>query len=167
MDSLLRAMENFRFTPTKNVGDFDEFISKIDSLYTNDADDEWDTVTDIYSKILYLNCLIENYDFPETDMFKQVLSNILDGIDKKNQYYLNELNWDDDELQEELDIIREAFEKSLNQNCSFLRIKYILEAYSVLIPMIEDFRKEKFVDIIEDPEFIQKVESVSKRRKLN
>jgi hypothetical protein len=79
---------------------------------------------------------------------------------------LSELNWEDDN-KEEFEYVHDLFEKSLNQNNPFDKIKMILEAYDYFIPVIEEYRSERFVDCVQDQDFIEKVESVAKRRKLN
>lgn len=167
MDTLLRALNSCTLSKSMNKNDFDDIIRSVESLHTDDADEEWDTLSANYSKLLYLSHLIEFYEFPETEKFKEILIHIINEIDKKNQYYLSELSWDDHAIQEELDFVKEFFEKSLNEQNIFTRIKYILEGYSVLIQVIEDFRNEKFVNYIEDPVFIQSVETIHKRRKIN
>jgi len=166
MDSLLRALNSFSLN-IKNDSDFDDLISKMEDIHTDDANEEWDIVTHNYSKLRYLDQLIKLYDFPETCKFVKILHLVLSDIDKKNQYYLRELVWESDTYHEEYAQIQDFIEKSLNENNPFEKIKHILQAYSLFIPIIEDYRSERFVDCVQDQDFIEKVESVAKRRKLN
>ena len=167
MDSLLRALETFSVSQTKTESEFDEMLSRMETLQTHDPDAEWDTLTGNYSKIRYLDLMISNYDFPETKIFVDVLHSVLTDIDKKTEYYLSELNWDDDN-KEEYEYIRDLFEKSLNENNPFDKIKMVLEAYDTFIPIIEDYRTERFVDHnIDNLVFVKEIKTMRKKRKLN
>jgi hypothetical protein len=164
MDSLLHALNTFSISKTKTEQDFDDIIDGIIACDLKDPDSEWIAIVSNYSKLRYLDHLIDFFEFPETDKFKSILNTVLDDVDKKNQYYLSELNWGEEELQLEFDEIQNLFLKSLNEHNPFTKIKYILEGYAIFIPIIEDFRSEEFKDIL-DTRFLTTVDSLTKKRK--
>ena len=167
MDNLLNALNSFNISDNKSSDAFDEILSKMDNLYTHDANEEWETLTGNYSKLRYLDLMIDNYDFPETKVFIDLLHSVLSEIDKKTQFYLSELNWEDDN-KEEFEYVHDLFEKSLNQNNPFDKIKMVLEAYDYFIPVIEEYRSERFVDHdIDNLIFVKEIKSMRKKRKLN
>ena len=90
----------------------------------------------------------------------------MDIIDKQTQYYLRELSWDcsDSELDEEIYEVKLLFETSLNIQNATERLRCVLNAYDLFIPIIEDFRKEKFCDIIDDEDFLEEFKPNKKRR---
>ena len=57
--------------------------------------------------------------------------------------------------------IKENFEHSLNKS-STEKIKFLLKAFNILVPIIEEFRKERIVIEVDD-EFKQQF----KKRKIN
>jgi hypothetical protein len=166
MDSLLHVLNSFTISETKTESEFDDLISNMENLDTYDPDEEWDVITANYSKLRYIDHLIELYDFPETKLFVSLLTKVLDSIDKKNQYYLCNLSWENEDYSEECAKVETLFEQSLNQNNPFLKIKYILDAYKIFIPIIEYYRNEKYVDCVDDTEFIKTIENINKRRKI-
>jgi hypothetical protein len=171
MDSLLRAMTTFSVSQTKTETEFDDMLSRMETLETSEtcnSDIEWDILTCNYSKLRYLNYLMDAYDFPETEKFNTILMRTLESIDKKNQYYLMELDWDEDSIRKELNQIADLFEKSLNCNVPSLKLTYIIDAYDMFVPIIEDFRREKFVDHFDNNvQFVEDLNSLKKRRRID
>jgi len=162
MDSLIDAINNFNILEDKSDEIFDDLIYKMEILDTSDSEIEWDIIKSNYSKLRYLNHLIDEYDFPETQKFLKVLSTILDNIDSMTQYYLKELDWASDEnIKEECVQVKLLFEESLNINLPIKKLKIILSAYDIFIPIIQDFRNERFVEIVDEP-FL---ENLVKKRK--
>ena len=67
------------------------------------------------------------------------MKEFLDILDKKTQYYLQEINWDcDPEILQEAQEISSLFFSSLNTNDPFERFKFILEAYTKIQDIIDD-----------------------------
>ena len=167
MDSLVNAMYSFKITKNQETfdNDLDSLILKIDGLSTSDPDLEWDTIKSNYSKLRYTNHLIEFYDFKEIKKFVMALSKFLDYIDTINQYYIKQLSWDEEEHSEDFSEILDLFTKSLNLNDPFEKLKTILKAYKIFIPIIEVYREEKFVEFIDDQDFLKEVTSLEKKRK--
>jgi hypothetical protein len=154
MDQLLKSLDNFKL----GISGIDEIISEFDNLSTQDNNHEWEMLIANYSKLRYL----ENMEFELSglDSFRR----FMEQIDKITQRYLREVNWDSDfEFIDESLEIKYNLSNSLNNNNPFKKLKYIVRAYDILVPIVEDFRKEKFVDIIEDLDFIK----TFKKRRLN
>ena len=166
MDSLINAINSFKILENKSEEIFDDLISKMEILDTSDSEIEWDVLKSNYSKLRYLNHLIDNYVFPETKKFSRILISILNGIDSMTQYYLKELDWDSEEnMKEECLETKVLFEKSLNIYFPIEKLKTILLAYDIFIPIIESFRKERFVDLVDDQPFLEITGSLIKKRK--
>ena len=170
MDALLRTLTVFSISDTKSEAQFDEILSKMETLETIDSDFEWETLTGNYSKLRYLDHLMDYYHFPETEKFNGILIKALESIDKKNQYYLRTFDWGEqnEEIKEELAPVQQLFEKSLNTNIPSYKLTYTLEAYDILMPIIEEFRKEKFIDHFDNEiEFVKELNRLKKRRRID
>ena len=169
MEYLLKAMKKFNISKDGQTfeDELDTIIEQMNILATNDPDYEWTTIKMNYSRLKYIDDLILFYDFYENNKFLQTLTKVLDDIDKINQYYLKNLTWELYDVQDELNVTKQLLYDSLNQNDPIEKLKIVLNAYSVLIPVIEDFRNEIFIyDIKSDPLF-EKLESMCKKRKIN
>ena len=154
MDQLLKSLDNFKL----GISGIDDIISEFDNLSTQDNNHEWEMLIANYSKLRYL----ENMEFELSglDSFRR----FMEQIDKVTQRYLREINWNVDfEFIDESLEIKYNLSNSLNNNNPFKKLKYIIRAYDILVPIVEDFRKEKFVDVIEDLDFIK----TFKKRRLN
>jgi hypothetical protein len=167
MDSLINALNSFQFVENKSEDVFDQLISDFKINLTEDSDTEWETITSNYSKLLYLNHLIDVFEFPETKQFLTILNKVLCDIDKKNNQYLHELTWEEEEHEQNFLNIQNLFEQSLYCSKPTEKLKLILESYRILIPIIEGYRKEKFVEYIDDQNFLSDIYNVNKRRRLN
>jgi len=170
MDSLIHAITSFKLSDDKKDEIFDNLISQFETLDTHDPESEWETITSNYSKLLFLHHNIISFEFPETEKFKQVLMNVLSQIDKKNNYYLNELIWDidgiNDKVKDDCDYIQELFHKSLQMIDPLPKLQVIMEAYTIFIPILEDFRNEKIVEYVDDQQFLEEFQSLKKKRKI-
>jgi len=166
MDSLINALNSFQFVENKSEDVFDQLISDFKINLTEDSDTEWETITSNYSKLLYLNHLIDIFEFPETKQFLTILNKVLCDIDKKNNQYLHELTWEEEEHEQNFVIIQNLFEQSLYCSKPIEKLKLILESYRILIPIIEGYRKEKFVEYIDDQKFLSDIYNVNKRRRI-
>ena len=163
MDSLIHALNTF----TVKEGSLDELISKIESVDIYDPEEEWVIISTNYSKMRYLSQLITFYSFPETEKFKAALLDVLNEIDKKNSYYLYGLTWEDSEYESEFNEIKKLLEESLTLTNPFEKLKIIMKSYRIFIPIIEDFRKEKCLDCMEDTLFLHKFDNLVKKRKYS
>jgi len=74
----------------------------------------------------------------------------MEQIDKVSQHYLREILWE-----ESLIPIKKYLSDSLNYNNPITKLKYVVKAYELLVPVVEEIREQKCVQYIEDDEFIQ------------
>ena len=162
MDSLIESIKKFEINSSDDLN-IDDLISKLDNLTTENIDNpdrEWDVLKDNFSKILYLyRCtdLLRN-----CDKLKSSLEQFLNSLDSTNQYYLKEIEWDC-ELIEDSALIKKYLEKSLNENDVFTKLFDIYVSYKLLVDIVEDFRREKNNFDVVPEEFANNF----KRRKLN
>jgi len=169
MDSLLNALENLAFSGNRVSfdGNLDRIIESMEntSIYEEESDQEWEILSQNYAKIKYITRF---YDIAEhNEKFYQIISMFLDSMDKTTQRYLHAVEWnciDDLDIDYSFKLIQLNFEKSLNTNNKKDRINYLMAAYSEMIPIVEDFRREKVIDEITDPDFIKMFDV--KRKKI-
>jgi hypothetical protein len=166
MDSLINALENF--TVKENFeSELDNIVKKLDSTaLEEECDREWEDLSINYSRMLYLRKLIIKHN-PNHPSFFKCLSYFLTQMDTKSQYYLKEITWYDDpdfddEYHQECQTIKLNLENSLNTSNQLVKLNYILNAYDILVPIIEEFRKER-VEINVDDDFKRDF----KKRKIN
>ena len=161
MDELVDCLQQFVITGKAELFEksLDDIINKLDKKFDlNDPDIEWGIVISNYSKLRYLNltCSFQNFQILEPK-FLIALDKVMCHIDKSTQKYLRQINWDDHEphiSKESYAIIKDNFEKSLNSNDQLKKIDFLLNAYKIFVPIIEKIRNEKFVDTIDDREFL-------------
>jgi hypothetical protein len=166
MDSLLNALTTFSVSPNKSQELFNDLLSKVEQLTTHDPDEEWGTLSLNFSKLKYIDYLITNFDFPESEAFTEYLTSFLKEIDKKNQYYIDTLNFESDSsIQHEGKMIKCIFENSFGMENPLEKLKSILKAYSILVEIIEEIREEHYTEIVDDDEFIEETESFKRKRK--
>ena len=87
------------------------------------------------------------------------------NLDKITNYYLHEISWkcEDPEIQEEAIQIEEFLILSLNSTDCITKIKLVLKAYNILVPIVLEINDERFADIIDDETFLKEF-SVKKRK---
>lgn len=132
-----------KFAITKDEKNFDLSLEFIDKLsIENDCEQEWEILRENFNKIKYIHELINHYDYQLNNKFFDIMTKYIDEIDKSTQYYLKNIEWgdDDDELRWSYDEIVSFFHDSLNTSNVLDKIKILLKAYNILIPIIEDFR---------------------------
>ena len=151
MDDLINILQNFDITSFDD--NLDNLIGKIT---ITDYDEEWNTLTENYSKLKHISRLI-NYHKISTLKFGECLNLFLNDLDKINQYYLKELNWDDNEdvFFDKTSEVKNLLETSLNMFDPYKKLEIIIKAYFIFLPIVEFFRNEKFVENITDQRFLQ------------
>jgi len=155
MDSLIQSLKKFEI----GESGIDDIINKLNKLSTEN--DEWEILVKNYSKLKYLKNM-ESQLIHSKELIKS-LSTFMEKIDSVNQSYLKEINWlIDSDILEESKKIQLMLTESLNFNCPFKKLKYIIDAYDILIPIIEDFGRGKPNENIDDTQFLQ----TFKRRKI-
>ena len=170
MDQLIKGLK--KFSLNKNEEDFetllDDSICKMCNLKMESQDLEWETIKINFSKLRYINYIIQmnNLQLDNHTKFMKSLGIFMSYIDTITLRYFREINWDaDKEVDEKVTVIRESFEKSLNSNNSIEKMKYVLDGYLKLVPIIEKIRNERVVEIIDDQLFLEKFNL--KKAKLN
>ena len=159
MDDLIQTLDKFKL----GVSGIDDVINKLNELSTdNDYNYEWETLISNYSKMKYLKRM--ESDLSSSKDLLNSLNRFMEQIDKVTQYYLKEINrFSDPDFIEEGKSIQDNLLNSLNYNNAFQKMNCVIDAYNILVPIAEDFRREKYVEEIDDSDFIQ----TFKKRKLN
>ena len=161
IDALSESIQ--RFGISKNKTDFDDqldfIMTKMKKIEIELTDEHWVTLKSNYSKLKYLNEIINCYGKEYRDTkgkFIQSLTVFMESIDKTTQYYLREINWSTPELEfkDESAIIQNYFYESLNQNDPILKLSNIVKAYNILIPIVENIRNE-FSEVFLEPDFLE------------
>ena len=159
MNDLIKSIKNFSVTDNEEEfeSSLDSVINKFQNLET-EQNCEWSLLKSNYSKLRYLNHTLEksNLNLKTNNKFLFSLSRFMDYIDKITQIYLQNVNWENqDEFSIESKNIYKNLTNSLNTGDSIEKMKEVLFAYSILIPIIEDIHGEKYNEIIDDEDFLQ------------
>jgi len=166
MDFLINELQVFAIT--KNDKKFNYSVDQLSNFYQlnikeyNECDQEWDHLKNNYSNLKYIYELINCYNYELNTNFYDLLSLFMDSIDKSTQGYIKEIEFNDNKSKELK--IKKYFHASLNTNDFNKKILYILDAYKILVPIIENLRQEKYVPFIEEK---FKDQFSPKRLKLN
>jgi hypothetical protein len=145
MDSLLDSLVKFNINRDENEFDssIDDIIYKLNNQQISDQDYEWDTLCKNYTNICYLDDTIKNYYIPESEKFLIALDKFMYRIDQINLRYINEIEWDTNEnvncKETERLLKLSYFEKDV-----ILKLDYCVQAYKILITIVEIIRKEKY-----------------------
>jgi hypothetical protein len=131
-------------------------IYELDNLSTTDFSHEWDCLVENYSKLKYLESI--DYEITGSIRLMDSLRRFMEQIDKVTQYYLKEILWEGPIIQ-----IQKIFYDSLNINNPIIKLKCVVKAYDLLVPHVEEIREQKYIQQIDDEEFIQ----TFKKRRIN
>ena len=133
----------------------DEIILQLDNLSTKDLNENWNFLVANYSKLKYLERM--DSELNENINLINSLRRFMEQIDKVSQYYLKEINWD------RYLKIKNNLIDSINHNNPLIKLRYVIQAYDMLVPIVEEIREQKYVEQIEDKDFIQ----TFKKRRIN
>jgi hypothetical protein len=165
MELLINSLENFNIhkDTVKFETDLEYVISSFEKI--NNLDYEWPTLKANYSKLRYLNELIDNFYIPNSEKFLKSIELFMVKLDRITKYYLQQINWknQEDSINKESLKIEEYLLISLNSNDCIEKLKNLLKGYEILVPIILEFNNEKFLDIIDDQYFLKEF-SVKRRR---
>ena len=171
IDALTESIRKFGVTRDEQRFDdeLDFIISKMKNLDHSDSECEWEKLQNIYSKLKYLDEMINFYNLPNEGKFIESLKVFMESMDLITIYFLENINWDDSE--EYLDLkplhIKECFDECLQIYDPIHKIKKSLYGYKMLIKLVEHYRNEKSKTILE-PEFLEQFQKpLKKRQKLN
>jgi len=167
MDDLINSLEKFAISKNEQIfqDSLNDIINKMNnSKITHNSDKEWVDLTSNYCKLKYLKDLIKSFK-TLPDFFMSPFKVFMESIDSINQYYLREIDWhhSDHDIQEDSLQIQNYLEESISTDDPFYKLNNVLSAYSILIPIIEDIRREKYNESISDTYFLK----TFKKRKLN
>ena len=131
-----------------DITDIAALIYELDNLSTNDFNHEWDCLVENYSKLKYLDSI--DYELIGSTKLMDSLRRFMEQIDKVSQHYLREILWEEYLLE-----IKKYLSDSLNHNNPMTKLKCVVKAYELLVPVVEEIREQKCVQYIEDDDFIQ------------
>jgi hypothetical protein len=120
-----------------------------------DCDVEWEILSQNYSKLRYLCDIIEIFP-KKTSTFYKSLDVFFLTIDATNQHYLRDIDWyyHEQSINCKCENTKYYLEQSLNTSDRCMKLKFILNAYSILVELGEYFRNEKYQDLVDDQEFL-------------
>ena len=158
MDELINCLQKFDINDPaqKFDNELDLVIGQLNSIKVcNTGDVEWEMLSGNYSKLMYLCDLLTAFPL-KTEKFYHSLDLFFSTLDSVNQYYLRELDWwsDEDHINNKCISVKYFLEQSLNISDQTLKMKYILNAYSIFIEIAEYYRKEKYHPELTDQEFL-------------
>ena len=168
MDDLIKGLKKFKLNQESCDCVLDESICKLCTLKVTVEVVEWEKLKSNYSKLRYLNYILEskNINLESHEKFLRALGIFMDYLDSITLIYFREINWETEkEFVDQAIIIKEKLEKSLNSNDPLKKMKYVLTAYNLLVQIVEKIQNEKFVEFIDDQSFLENFEF--KRQKIN
>jgi hypothetical protein len=172
IDELSESIRKFGVTQNENTfnNELDFIMGKLNKIEIEheDEDQNWDYLQSEYSKLKYLYEIINFYNISNGNKFRESLRKFMDFMDIRAQYYLSQINWHetDPDIKEDTDRIKEFLEMSLNKNDSVEKLNELVKAYQILVPIVEDFRKERYSSEL-DRDFIAEFEPLAKRPRKN
>ena len=159
MDELIFSLNKFEISNNKEEfnTDLDYVTNQFSKQSLSDPDREWDIIKENYSKIKYLKRYLSNFskenlnivDIVDTDSchekFRFVLGQCMDTIDKTNINYLQSIDWESDKIKiKDCTEIEQLLNKSVNTSNYIQKLELCEKAYNLFIPIIEEFRGEKY-----------------------
>ena len=172
MNELIKGLKSFSLNKNETNFDnlLDQSISKLSGLVVEQNEQiQWDLLKSNYSKLRYINHVNNSLHLENHDKFIKSLQLFMDYIDTITMKYFDEINFNNpgetDEIIEKSRHIKLTLEKSLCCEDTIQKMKFVLEAYSELVPIVENIRCEKYNEIIDDEEFLENFSF--KRQKKN
>jgi hypothetical protein len=171
MDQLIKSVKKFSIDQNNDTfeNSLDSIIDQMQRLETDLNVIEWNNLKSNFSKLRYLDYLIKNNNnITLSSKFNESLEIFLKNMDLTTQHYLNHIDFELPEYTPDLLIktkkIKKYFDKSLNSNDNLIKMKYILNAYLLLVPIVEGYTNEPFKDEL-DRSFVQNFSY--KKQKIN
>jgi hypothetical protein len=177
MDSLILSLNKFNIS--NNAEEFEielsDITDRLNQRLLEEHDEEWEIIKENYSKLKCLcsllteittSCTVKNFNLFNYEKFNLILTKIAEDIDIANLRYLNSIDWEEAKKIVDSSINIECLlRKSINNNNTYLKIDYCLDAYNIFIPIIEDFRGETCnYDEIKDEQFVKEIDSLKRKR---
>jgi hypothetical protein len=169
IDQLSESIRKFAVTSNQERFDdeLDFIMGKMKNVEIDEVSDEhWDTLRVNYTRLKYLNEIINHFNLPTEGKFIESIKKFMDSIDKKTLFYLQEINWygSEPEFLDDSMKIKEFLEESLNENEPFKRLNSVVKGYKILVDIVEDMRNEKCEAEL-DPSFLDEFAPPKKRAK--
>ena len=177
MDNLIVSLQKFAIH--KDEKKFENHLDIImDNLDLNkneeseiESDNEWELLKSDYSKLNYICQLLNHYHYVLPKKFFELLGHFTNSLDKTTRIYLSLIDEDiyneedsDEELKRCYVKIKKIFNESLEmKNNNVAKVELLLKGYKILVPIIEDFRREKWEYAV-DPEFKEKYHPNKKQK---
>jgi hypothetical protein len=156
MDDLIGILQNCKIV---NDLDIENLITKLYHLDTIDQADEWDQLKKNYSKLLFINDILNESVFNRKIIF--LIDRFMEYINNKTEYYLKHIEYLDDE-----NVIVSLLGDSLNDKLNNQeRLKLVLAGYKLIIDLISETLKEPFVEFIDDQKFLTDF-NIKKRKRV-
>ena len=144
MEALIKSIKEVSLNKTT----VDDLIDKLDSftvLGKRKCEIEYQDFRINYKKLEEIKNFLIELSPGEQNNLRIPIEEFLIVIDKKTQYYIQEINWNpvDEDIMYESQKISDFFFKSLNSNNQIEKINYILEAYSLISDILDDLGNER------------------------
>jgi hypothetical protein len=173
IDALTSSIELFGLTQNEKHFDKDlDTLVNIMKVVSIDKEDEsqknWIELKANYTKLKYLHELINFYNMPITGKFIDTLEVFMTTIDKKTEVYLETIKWYDPDLEvhKKCIKIKQSLELSLGVANPLTKLQLVVDAYKILVPIIEEDRNEIIDNELVDLSFRELFEAPRKRQKI-
>ena len=177
MDSLLISLNKFNISNNSDALEMEliDIMDKLNQRILDDSDEEWEIIKENYSKLCCISSLIKeitskstikNFNFFNSEKFNLILTKIGEEIDRANLRYLGSIDWEEAiKIVDCSEQIEKLLRKSINNKVNYFKIDYCMDAYRLLIPVIEQFRGETGnYDEIKDEQFVKEIDSLKRKR---
>jgi len=154
MENLLNSIRSL----SVNKPSVDDIITKLENVSgvgKRKQDVEWEELENNYRKMLYLDELITELSGEELAPLTGPLSDFLQKLDSKTQYYINQVDWwdPDSDIHEEAKNIGDTLVQALNINEPFEKLAVLLDAYSKVIDILGEYGRYFISTEFDDSEF--------------
>jgi hypothetical protein len=154
MDALLSSIRGLSVNRS-SVDDIVLKLEKVTGVGKRKQDIEWEELENNYRKLLYLDELIMELSGEELSPLTVPLSDFLQKLDRKTQYYINQVDWwnEDSDIHEEAKNIGDTLVQALNLNEPFEKLTVLLDAYSKVIDILGEYGRYFISTEFDDSEF--------------
>jgi len=179
MEHIIDGFENLILKQTGEMSNellLSELLFSIGNLSVHDHEFEWNRITDNYSKLIQLSKIIS---INESNLVYEPLYEFMKKIDKVNEYYLKNIDFDlnpciiefehleKDDMYSLIDtsmIIKESLMDSISINDPYQKLDEVIHSYKSIIELVEHLNGLKYV-YTHDPDFERQFDV--KRRKIH
>lgn len=164
LEQLCDTLNQFAITNDKERFDdsLNSIMQRMGTVQIEDTNENWLVLQKNYSKLKHLFQCIKSCSFGLSDKFSQILAKFIESMDKQSQLYIEEIDFFHVDRDEH--VIKQLLLDSLNENEPILKMAKILEAYHILVPLVEKIRGEKYTF---DPSFLDDLQPPEPKRQKN